>query len=147
MKICLVEKQPGIVHWLIKIIITLIIEKMRHKGQQRRDDKPWQSQNGANPGKEKWINSKGGKGAIEDEKAKEEMLINKKRSEKEKTMLTWLFTDKAARGETIWLWNKSKQWQVTITGNRRYSCEQEWKERKKKKSFWGFQIQNTSASI
>lgn len=82
---------------------------MRHKGQQRRDDKPWQSQNGANPGKEKRINSKERKGTMEDEKAKEGMLINKKRSEKEKTMLTWLFSDKAETGETIWRWNKSKQ--------------------------------------
>lgn len=38
---------------------------------------------------------------MEDEKAKEGMLINKKRSEKEKTMLTWLFSDKAETGETI----------------------------------------------
>lgn len=37
---------------------------------------------------------------MEDEKAKEGMLINPKTSEKEKTMLTWLFSDKAETGET-----------------------------------------------
>lgn len=106
-----------------------------HKWQQRRDDKPWQSQNGTNPGKERRINSAGGKGAVEDVKAKEGMLINKKRLEKEKTMHTRLFADKTER-ETIRLWNKSKQgrWveqEIEIQSWRRiYDLERNIKKKK-----------------